>query len=169
MAENNESQAAPAKKGKLKLIIMLVVVVILAIVLSVVGTLWFLGGGLPGMDGERAETTETGEAAFVPSSYHILDKAVVTTVQAEGRQRYAQAYLALESTDPRALEAAMLHMPLIRSQLVTVLGSSDFNDLQTPAGREGLADRMLAKVNQVLEQEGEPAVKRVLFRNFVVQ
>ncbi|WP_372996981.1 flagellar basal body-associated protein FliL [Marinobacter sp.] len=168
MAENNESEAAPAKKGKLKLIIMLVVVVILAIVLSVVGTLWFLGGGLPGM-GDEGEATETAEETFVPSSYYQIEKAVVTTVQAEGRQRYAQAYLALESTDPAALEAAKLHMPLIRSQLVTVLGSSDFNELQTPEGRSGLADRMLATVNQVLEQEGEPAIKRVLFRNFVVQ
>ncbi|MDY6841607.1 MAG: flagellar basal body-associated FliL family protein [Pseudomonadota bacterium] len=169
MAENNESQVAPAKKGKLKLIIMLVVVVILAIVLSVVGTLWFLGDGLPGMGDDEGEAAETAEETFVPSSYHLIDKAVVTTVQAEGRQRYAQVYLALESTDEQALEAAKLHMPLIRSQLVTVLGSSDFNELQTPDGRSGLADRMLTTVNQVLEQEGEPAIKRVLFRNFVVQ
>jgi flagellar FliL protein len=169
MAENNESQVAPAKKGKLKLIIMLVVVVILAIVLSVVGTLWFLGDGLPGMGDDEGEAAETAEETFVPSSYHLIDKAVVTTVQAEGRQRYAQVYLALESTDQQALHAAKLHMPLIRSQLVTVLGSSDFNELQTPDGRSGLADRMLTTVNQVLEQEGEPAIKRVLFRNFVVQ
>lgn len=169
MAENNESEAAPAQKGKLKLIIMLVVVVILAIVLSVVGTLWFLGDGLPGMGDDEGEAAETAEETFVPSSYHLIDKAVVTTVQAEGRQRYAQAYLALESKDPEALEAAKLHMPLIRSQLVTVLGNSNFNELQTPEGRSSLAERMLTTVNQVLEQEGEPAIKRVLFRNFVVQ
>ena len=105
MAENNESEAAPAKKGKLKLIIMLVVVVILAIVLSVVGTLWFLGDGLPGMGGDDGESEEVAEETFIPSSYHQIDKAIVTTVQAEGRQRYAQVYLALESTDQQALEA----------------------------------------------------------------
>jgi flagellar FliL protein len=41
--------------------------------------------------------------------------------------------------------------------------------LQTPEGRQTLADSMLQTVNQVLEQEGEPAIDRVLFRNFVVQ
>ncbi len=169
MAENNETQAAPAKKGKLKLIIMLVVVVILAIVLSVVGTLWFLGGGLPGMGDDSGEGQEVAEETFTPSNYHVLDKAVVTTIQAEGRQRYGQVHLALESGSPQALEAAMLHMPLIRSQLVMVLGSSDFNNLQTPEGRQALADRMLATVNQVLEQEGEAPIRRVLFTNFVVQ
>lgn len=169
MAENNASETAPAKKGKLKLIIMLVVVIILAIVLSVVGTMWFLGGGLPFMSEDHDEAGETTEEAFVPSTYLLIDKALVTTVQAQGRQRYAQVYLALEATDPQALAAAQLHLPLIRSQLIMVLGKSEFNDLQTPDGRRGLAERMLTTVNQVLEQEGEPAVKRVLFRNFVVQ
>jgi flagellar FliL protein len=169
MAENNAPEAAPARKGKWKLIIMLVVVVILAIVLSVVGTMWFLGGSFPGMGETGEEAGETAEEAFVASTYVLIDKAVVTTVQAQGRQRYAQVHLALEATDPEALAAAQLHMPLIRSQLVMVLGNSDFSDLQTPEGRRGLADRMLATVNQVLEQEGEPAIKRVLFRNFVVQ
>ncbi|MBW0146756.1 flagellar basal body-associated FliL family protein [Marinobacter arenosus] len=170
MAENTAPDAAPAKKGKLKLIIMLVVVVTLAVLLSVVGTLWFLGGSLPGMEEDAgAGTDETVEESFVPSTYVELEKALVTTVQAEGRQRYAQVHLAMEATDPQALTAAQLHLPLIRSQLVMVLGGSKFDRLQTPEGRRGLADEMLTTVNAVLEQEGEPAIKRVLFRNFVVQ
>ncbi|RBW50042.1 flagellar basal body-associated protein FliL [Marinobacter sp. F3R11] len=169
MAENNAPTSAPAKKGKLKLIILVVLVVILAIALSVAGTLWFLGGGLPGMSedtqGDEGVATET----FTPSTYLEIEKALVTTVQGEGRQRYAQAYVALGARDPQALSAAQLHMPLIRSQLVMVLGNSGFMELQTPEGRQGLVDSMLITVNQVLEQEGEPAVDQVLLRNFVVQ
>lgn len=166
MAENTAAPA-PAKKGKLKLIIMLVVIIVLAVALSVVGTLWFLGGGLPGGgDGERASTSEP---AFVASSYIDLERPLVTTVQAQGRQRYAQVHLSLEASDPAALAAAETHMPLIRSQLVMVLGNSEFNELQTPEGRSALAEQLLATVNQVLEEEGEPSIKRVLFRNFVVQ
>jgi flagellar FliL protein len=169
MAEDKNTEQAPAKKGKLKLIIMLVVIIVLAIALSIAGTLWFLGGGLPGLGDDKQASDEPAEEVFVPSTYVKLEKALVTTVQAEGRQRYAQVYLALEATDPQALAAAQLHLPLIRSQLITLLGSSDFNELQTPEGRENLAKRMLDTVNQVLEQEGEPPIKRVLFRNFVVQ
>ncbi|MBW7470364.1 flagellar basal body-associated FliL family protein [Marinobacter sp. M216] len=170
MAENTTPDVAPTKKGRLKLIIMLVVVVILAIVLSVVGTLWFLGGSLPGMEADGGEgANEMAEESFEPSTYLELDKALVTTVQAEGRQRYAQVYLAMEATDPQALAAARLHLPLIRSQLVMALGNSEFDRLQTPEGRRGLADKMLTTVNEVLDQEGEPVIKRVLFRNFVVQ
>jgi len=166
MAENN-AQQAPAKKGKLKLIIVLVIIILLAIGLSVAGTLWFL------KDGTSADSAETEEASqppqFTESIYTNLDKALVTTIQAEGRQRYSQVYLSFEAKDPAALAAVDTHMPLIRSQLVMVLGASDFNELQTPEGRKGLAEQMLATVNEVLAQENEPAIKRVLFRNFVVQ
>ena len=166
MAENTAAPA-PAKKGKLKLIIMLVVIIVLAVALSVVGTLWFLGGGLPG--GGEGERASTSEPAFVASSYIDLERPLVTTVQAQGRQRYAQVHLSLEASDPAALAAAETHMPLIRSQLVMVLGNSEFNELQTPEGRSALAEQLLTTVNQVLEEEGEPSIKRVLFRNFVVQ
>lgn len=166
MAENTATQA-PAKKGKLKLIIMLVVIVVLAVGLSVAGTLWFLGDGLPGSGDSEAAASET--PTFVASSYTDLEKALVTTVQAQGRQRYAQVYLSLAARDTAALAAADTHMPLIRSQLVMALGASDFMKLQTPEGREVLAEQMLQTVNQILEQEGEPAIDRVLFRNFVVQ
>lgn len=167
MAEN--AAPAPAKKGKLKLIIMLVIVVILAIGLSVAGTLWFLGGGLPGASEGEADAAPSGEPAFVASTYANIDKALVTTIQATGRQRYAQVLVSLEAKDPAALAAAQVHMPLIQSELITVLGGSDFMALQTPAGRTALADNMLASVNRVMEQEGEPSISGVLFRNFVVQ
>lgn len=169
MAENNGSDTAPAKKGKLKLIILLVIVVILAIALSVAGTLWFLrdDASTPDVGGDNGG--EAAEEVFVPSTYLDLEKALVTTVQAQGRQRYAQVYVSLEASDPAALAAAKVHLPLIRSRLVMVLGNSQFAELQTPEGRRALADTMLGTVNQVLEQEGQPAVTRVLFRNFVVQ
>lgn len=166
MAENNTAQA-PAKKGKLKLIITLVVIILLAIGLSVAGTLWFLGGGLPGAGADSEPASS--EPVFVASSYTDIEKPLVTTVQAQGRQRYAQVHVSFEAKDPAALTAADVHMPLIRSQLVMLLGSSDFGELQTPQGRLSLSDKMLESVNQVLAQEGEPAIDRVLFRNFVVQ
>lgn len=170
MAENNTPAAPPAKKGKLKLIILLVLVIILAVALSVVGTLWFLGDGLSGMGDGDGASEEAEVSVFKPSVYLDIEKALVTTIRADGgRQRYAQAYLSLEADSEPALAAAELHLPLIRSRLVTLLGSSDFMELQTPEGRAALAENMLQTINQVLENEGEPPLKQVLFRNFVVQ
>ena len=166
MADNNSADAAP-KKSKLKLILLLVVVVVLAVGLSIAGTLWFLQDKSGGA-GEPA-TDEPSKEAFQPSQYVELEKALVTTVQADGRQRYAQVYLAFEASDPQALAATELHMPLLRSQLINTLAGSDFMTLQTPQGRSQLSADMLAAVNGMLEQEGEPPLKRVLLRNFVLQ
>ncbi|SDX08483.1 flagellar basal body-associated FliL family protein [Marinobacter mobilis] len=166
MADNNAPDQAP-KKSKLKLIILIALVVILAIGLSIAGTLWFLKdtAGDAGADVEEA----AAEEVFQPSQYFVLDKALVTTVQSEGRQRYAQVYLAFEADDPAALAATELHMPLLRSQLINVLAASDFMALQAEGGREQLVTEMLTVVNGVLEQEGEPPLKGVLLRNFVMQ
>ena len=168
MAEDKATAEGPAKKSKLRVILVLTVAVFLAIGLSVIGTMWFMGAEIPGLSGDSEEIEET-EDVFIPSTYQVLDKALVTTVQAEKRQRYAQVHLAFEAQDPAALEAASLHLPLLRSQLIGVLAASQFLELQTPEGRQALADDMLTAANAVLEQEGEPPLLRVLFRNFVVQ
>lgn len=170
MAEDNTPAAPPARKGKLKLILLLLLVIILAVGLSIVGTMWFMGGGLPGFSDDGTSAEEEVASVFEPSVYLDIEKALVTTIQAQGgRQRYAQVHLSLEANSEQALAAAELHRPLIRSQLVSLLGNSDFMELQTPQGRAALAENMLQTVNQVLEEEGEAPLKRVLFRNFVVQ
>ncbi|MDX1757574.1 MAG: flagellar basal body-associated FliL family protein [Marinobacter sp.] len=165
MADNTPEEAP--KKGKLKLIVLLAVVIVLAVGLSIGGTLWFLKDKAP--DEANGEPDETQEEAFSPSQYAVLEKSLVTTVQAEGRQRYAQVYVAFEADNPEALAATELHMPLLRSELINVVAGSDFLTLQTPEGRAQLAEDMLVSVNSVLEREGEPPLKRVLLRNFVVQ
>ncbi len=168
MATQTPPDAAP-KKGKLKTIILLVVVMLLAIGLSVAGTFWFLKqSNSDDTAGTNDETTQSQEV-FKPSQYAVLDKALVTTVQAEGRQRYVQVYLAFEADNAEALAATGLHMPLLRSQMIGVLAASDFIGLQTAAGRNTLATELLATVNGVLEQEGEPILTAVLLRNFVLQ
>ncbi|MDY6798987.1 MAG: flagellar basal body-associated FliL family protein [Pseudomonadota bacterium] len=168
MAENKASEAEKperAVKGKLKLIILLVVIVILAVGLSVAGTLWFLENR--GADTE--EDAAASEPEFVPSQYLVLEKSLTTTVPAQDRQRYAQIYVALEARDAEALAAAELHMPLLRSRLISTISNTDFARLRTPEGRGDLVDDMLAAVNQALEAEGSPPVEAVLLRNFVLQ
>ncbi|GGY63664.1 flagellar basal body-associated FliL family protein [Marinobacter zhanjiangensis] len=167
MAENNEVAAAPKKKGRLKTILLLIVVLVLAIGLSIAGTLWFLGQG----DDSTADgdTEAAAEEVFVPASYLVMDKPLVTTISNPGRQRYIQVYLALESSQEAALQAARKHLPLLRNALISELGTSEFTALQTVEGRQALPERLLATVNTTLEAEGEPAVDRVLLRNFVVQ
>ncbi|WP_148862338.1 flagellar basal body-associated FliL family protein [Marinobacter fonticola] len=167
MAENTE-QAPAGKKGKLKLIIGLVVVIVLAVALSIGGTLWFL------QSGDDAETQD-GDAdtaaaeAFEPSLYYSLDKPFIVTLASEERQRYMQIFVALQSRNQAALDAAQTHMPLLRSRLLTLFGAQDFQAMQTPEGKQALLEEALSTVNTVLEQEGAEPIDHILFENFVLQ
>ncbi|WP_166265160.1 flagellar basal body-associated FliL family protein [Marinobacter caseinilyticus] len=164
MADNDAPAAAP-KKSKLKLILLLTTVVVLAIGLSIAGTLWFLNGA----DDDVEMPVEAAEVVFEPSQYYVIDKPLVATLKSEGRQRYVQVHIALEATDSVALDAANKHLPLLRSRLLSVLGSKSFQEIQTVAGRDQLIGDLLTTVNQVLEREGEPPVQSILFRNYVLQ
>lgn len=168
MAENTETQQVQApKKSKLKLVLLLIVVIILAVGLSIAGTFWFLQSQQNG-NSEDVEASEPAEV-FQPSRYYVVRKPLVSTVQSENKQRYAQIYIAFGAKDKKALEAVELHLPLIRSELLSVLNSQVFTELQAPEGRNRVIGDMLAAVNQTLEQEDEPPVEQVLFRNFVLQ
>lgn len=167
MAQNDEVAAAP-KQGRLKTILLLILVLGLAVGLSIAGTLWFLGNS----NSDTADVEEeAGEAeeAFVPSGYLLMDKALVATLQHPGRPRYIQVYLALESSQEAALQAAEKHMPLLRNTLISKLGDQEFMALQASGGRTALSEQLLVAVNKTLEAEGEPPVDRVLLRNFVIQ
>lgn len=166
MAENTE-QAPAGKKGKLKLIIGLVVIIVLAVALSIAGTLWFLKSDNGEADDVEAETPAAEE--FKPSLYYSIDKPFIVTLSTEGRQRYMQIFVALQSPNQAALDAAQTHMPLIRSRLLTLFGAQDFQAMQTQEGKQKLLDEALATVNAVLEQEGAEPIEYILFENFVLQ
>lgn len=168
MAENAEQAPEGKGKGKLKLIIGLVVVVILAVGLSIAGTLWFLKSD-DSAAADEATAEADAEPAFAPSHYYSITKPFIVTLSTEGRQRYMQIFVALQSRNPEALDAAQTHMPLIRSKLLTLFGSQDFQAMQTPEGKQSLLDEGVATVNGVLEQEGAEPIDRILFENFVLQ
>ncbi|MFE8069512.1 flagellar basal body-associated FliL family protein [Marinobacteraceae bacterium S3BR75-40.1] len=171
MAENDQAQDNEAgKKGKLKTIIFVVLAILLAAGLSVGATLFFLDSGdETASDEEHAQPSEEVQPEQQPAIYLKFQKPLIVTLNTQGRQRYMQVSLALVARDPEAEKAFEVHRPLLRSRLLTLLGQQDFMSVQTDQGRRQLQDAILARVNEVLEQEGEPKVEKVLFTNFVLQ
>lgn len=159
MADNEKAKGG----GRLKLIIIIVVAVILAIVLSVAGTLFFLGnGGGP-------EGTETADSAgHVPASYFELEDPLVVTIGGD-QQRYAQISLAIVMRDNDVSSQLEQHLPTIRSRLQNVLQRQEYAELHLTERKEELAQTLLETVNEVLKEEGAAPVERVLFTNFVMQ
>ncbi len=155
--------AAPAGKGRLKLIILIVVAMLVAVGLSVGGTLYFMSKGddLEGSKTQEAATTVSGKQ---PAIYEVLMPAFVVNFNHKGRQRYMQVSIALMSRDQAALDA------LLRNRLVMLLSSQDFEALKTPVGKEMLRQQATASVQELAQKEiGKLAIEQVLFTNFVLQ
>ena len=154
----------PAVKGKLKLIILIVVAVLLAIGLSV-GATWYF------MHSPKSEAVPQADVNVkLPAIYEPMAPAFVVNFNANGRQRYMQVSVTLQARDPADLKALMVHMPVIRNNLVMLFSGQTFDDLATPVGQEILRQKTTASVQEVAQKElGKVVIDQVLFTNFVLQ
>ena len=154
----------PAGKGKLKLIILIVVAVLLAIGLSV-GATWYF------MRSPKSEAVpQTDVSVKLPALYEPMAPAFVVNFNANGRQRYMQVSVTLQARDPADLKALMVHIPVIRNNLVMLFSGQAFDDLATPVGQEILRQKTTASVQEVAQKElGKVVIDQALFTNFVLQ
>ena len=154
----------PAVKGKLKLIILIVVAVLLAIGLSV-GATWYF------MHSPKSEAVPQADVNVkLPAIYEPMAPAFVVNFNANGRQRYMQVSVTLQARDPADLKALMVHIPVIRNNLVMLFSGQTFDDLATPVGQEILRQKTTASVQEVAQKElGKVVIDQVLFTNFVLQ
>jgi len=167
-AEGAGEDGAQGGKSKKKLIIIVAIVIIMAIGLSIGATLFFLGGD----DGEGSEAKDDAsvEDVKLPAVYLDIKPPFVVTYDVSGKQRYMQVFVSAQSRDQASLDAMELHMPLIRNKLIMLFSAEDFQQLQTPEGKESLRTSSLALINEMLEKESSgSSIEQVLFTNFVMQ
>ncbi|TWI53916.1 flagellar FliL protein [Pseudomonas duriflava] len=157
----------PAKKGKLKLIIIVVLGLLLTVGASVGGT-WFVMNKKV----QQAETAKTESAAPVrlPAIYEKLTPSFVVNFNMNGRQRYMQIGVALMGRDQVKMDALKAHLPQVRNQLVMLFSGQNFDTLLTPVGKELLRQQATSSIQELAQKQvGQPTVEQVLFTNFVLQ
>ncbi|MFF7708271.1 flagellar basal body-associated protein FliL [Pseudomonas sp. NPDC007930] len=161
--------AAPAKKGKLKFII-LIVVALLVVVGGSIGGTWFFLHKSQNKDAAKPADAPAAATAKPVALYEALQPAFVVNLNQQGRQRYLQVSITLMSHDPEGMAALKEHMPVIRNNLVLLLSGQDFNQLASPVGTEMLRQKATASVQEVAQKElGKLVVDQLLFTNFVLQ
>ena len=176
--------AAKAKKKKL-MIIVGAVVLVLAIVAGALA--FFLGGKKPAegevAEGEKTEQTEgaaaegeepkldeEGNPIVATVEYHTFKPPFVVNFFVAGKQRYLQVTLTAMVREPGVMDAVMLHTPLIRNKLVMLISGESLDELQTLEGKKQLQAKLLAAVQEVMQQEiKKPGVENILFDSFVIQ
>lgn len=155
------AEAAPAGKSKKKLFIIVGAIVVL------------LGGGgaaawfFTQPDGEPKEAKEAKEKPQTAPVYLALE---AFTVNLQDGERYMQIDITLQVADQMQVDAIKLHMPRVRSRLLTLLSSKHAEELVTAEDKQKLAREIKAQINLPFYAEGKPQqVDDVLFTSFVIQ
>ena len=86
------------------------------------------------------------------------------------KPRFLQAEFTVMARNEAAIEAVILHMPLIRSEIVNFLTEQNFLELQTQEGKELVRQGIVVLVNNILESyQISPGIESALITNFVLQ
>ena len=160
-----DEETQEEQSGGSKNIIMFAVALVVAIGASVGGTIFFLGGE------EEAQAVATPLSTKPKTAiYHNMRPAYVINYLTGTKPRYLQAEFTVMARDEGAIEAVILHTPLIRSQIVSFLTEQNFLELQTNEGKEAVREGIVALINQILASyEVAQGVESVLITNFVLQ
>jgi flagellar FliL protein len=161
--------AAPKSGSKL-------LIIILAVVLAAAGA----GGGVyfftrPAADHAEAKNEkgkkETKKEPKAPAVYVAFDPPFVVNFEAKGMMRFLQVSIEVMTRDPVMADMIKQHEPVLRNDLLLLLGNQTYETISTREGKEQLRKLALDAVAKVVSEEGGDAkkVEQLYFTSFVMQ
>ncbi|MBL8225761.1 MAG: flagellar basal body-associated FliL family protein [Chromatiales bacterium] len=168
--------AAKASGGLLKAVGITIGLFIMMLTTQLVGPIIgcrLLGSITPGCPAPEAAVDADGkpvEAPKAPPVYLPLDPPLVASFQDGGQIRFLQVAVELMARDEQVVEQVKTHMPVVRNNLLMMLGGESLATLTSRDGKEALRTRALAEVQRILtDNTGKPGVEDLYFTSFVVQ
>jgi flagellar FliL protein len=156
-------EGAPAKK-KSWLIIAIVTLVVLG---AAGGGAWFFIGAQSDPKAAHAEKKEQQ----LPPIYIALDPPFVVNFEAEQLVRFLQVTVQVMTRDPQTAEQVKSNDPVVRNDLLLLLGNQNYQTISTREGKEKLRMQALDAVRKVVKSAGgkPEKVEAVYFTSFVMQ
>lgn len=161
-------QEGGEKKSPKKLIIIIVGVVIL--LAGGGGAAYFLMKG-DSSKGEKAEHVEEDESA-VPAEklYFDMSKPIVVDFPKGSAAKHGRITVSMLVEGTESIEVLKKNEPMIRNNLLMLIGAQDSSVLNTREGKDMLRKSMLDDVTAVLtKMAGKGQVKEIFFTSFVMQ
>ena len=156
----------PPKKGKLGLILITLVLLLLG------------GGGaaayfmvIASDKDKKAQVAKPEEQPKGPALYVALDPPFVVNFEAEQLVRFLQVTVQVMSRDPATVDLIKANDPVVRNDLLLLLGNQTYETIASREGKEKLRQQTLETVRKVVTSAGgKPAlVEAVYFTSFVMQ
>ena len=158
-----EAEAAPKSKKWL----IIGVIAFLAITGGGVGA--WLAFGHDDTHGKKA--AEKSKEPLAPPLYVALDPPFVVNFEAKGMMRFLQVSIEVMTRDPATADLLKLHDPMLRNELLLLLGNQTYEMISTREGKEQLRGQALEAVAKIIGEQGGNAknVEQLYFTSFVMQ
>ena len=135
------------------------------------GTAAYFMFGLPSQDAKKEATESQTKHAKGPPIYVALDPPFVVNFEAEQLVRFLQVTVQVMSRDAVTVDLIKANDPVVRNDLLLLLGNQDYATISSREGKEKLRLASLDTVRKVVTGAGGRAelVEAVYFTSFVMQ
>jgi len=167
------------KGGSMKIVVIASAVVLLLVLIG--GGAWFFMSGDDSAEGAGDDTEVLGEAAEggeeqASSSrrgtpiYVPLHPAFVVNFENQEKVSFLQVDIQIMTFDSKVEQALKMHMPIVRNELLLLLGGKQYHEINTREGKRDLSQQAIREIQRVLEEAGAPAsIEALYFTSFVMQ
>ena len=167
MAEEQELEVEEGGGGSKKMIVIIGIVVLLA---GGGGAAFFLMGGEEAPPQENAEEEEEASESKMPAIYVGVPEAIISPIISKKKNRMVQIKASIVVRSEAAKEAVKLHMPRLKSELLTLVSGSEAEVLITPEGRRKFQTDSLTLLQETMKElDGKSHIDNILFVSFVLQ
>ena len=175
MAEEEKTAVVAAKPGgSMKLIIIINVVVLL--VLVAVGVVIFMMQGEPVKDdaevlADEEQPTESAANSEVQKPIYIsLNPPFIVNLENQEQISFLQVEMEVMTYEPTIEEAMKVHAARIRGELLLLLGSKQFHEINNVEGKRKLSQEAITAIQKILTETGSNGtVEALYFTSFVMQ
>lgn len=174
MAEKEKLDLGEEKpKSSSKRLIFIVVGAVIVTLLAVFAALYFLGifpakesGGHGKAQAEKKEQVVEKPVIYLP-----LAPPFAANFKNNPEARLVQIEISLAARDQKVLDALTRHMPMLRNNILMVLGGDDPAVLKTAEGKAALRGKIKEEIKKILSEQSEfkEGVEDVYFTGFVMQ
>ncbi len=164
MAEENATEAAPAKTGSGKKMILLALVGILLLG-GGGGAAWFFMGGKDEKSDTQEEHAKAEGGHEEPGPIMELEPFLLNLAD-NGELRFLKVSIKLELDRPEEKTDFQNKTPAIRDALLVLLSSKESQLLRTVNGKRRVREEIMTRVNGVMSKG---KVANVFFTDFIIQ
>jgi len=177
--EKEEVTEEGAKKGNNTMKIVIIVNIVVLLLAIIGGAAWFFMSGdekadsaqdtevlaEDGGEGGGEDAPRTGTPIYVP-----LHPAFVVNFENQEKVSFLQVDIQIMTFDPKVEQAIKMHMPIVRNELLLLLGGKQYHEINTREGKRNLSQEAIREMKRVLEEAGAPSeIEALYFTSFVMQ